>query len=222
MTLTSKNYSPFFLTLLLAIILTGWTSCREVAYMSGENTGGPADDGSVLRECYDGWTKNTATEACECLPPNVVVGQYECRTIEAEDWYSDMSGCLVDQGISFQMEGVVHPDSASTFTSKALIVEVPDTINSRKLIRYGFYRLLQREERFDSIQFYLPSTVPLPYYVHRSPGSAGYNTGFHGVILNDSTLVGQFVFGPMYDEWELNPNLIFSECEAIIRKGRIE
>jgi len=139
-----------------------------------------------------------------------------------EDWYSDMGDCLVDQGILFQINGPVHPDSVQNRSRVHFFVEVPDTNSRHENIHMGVLRYLPRGERFDSIQFYVPSSARLPYYKWRTASDDGYNTGFHGIILNDSTLVGQFVFGPMNGPWELDRSRIFSECEAIIRKGRVE
>lgn len=219
--------SPLYL-LIIAALLLSWTSCREVNNMSGGNTfSGWDPTNEILRVCYDGWEENPETGVCECLPPKVVVAQYECRNIEPEDWYSSMSGCLVDQGIILQVKEPIHPDSIKTYTKGQIYVEAADTIGRHRNLysHLGLIRFLPRGERFDSIQFYVPTSARLPYYVWPTAAAGytdGYNTGFHGVILNDSTMVGQFVFGPILDPYELDRSRIFSSCDAIIRKGRAE
>jgi hypothetical protein len=216
-----KSFTVLFVYMLAAAIaLTTWTSCREVDRMSGSGDGsgnGSSGTGEILRGCHYGWTENADTGECECLSPNVIIGDYECRPVEADYWYSDMAGCLVDQGIRFKMQGPIHPDSVQAFSLKNIFVELPDSNRIRPNIHPGSLRILRRGERFDSVQLYVPSSANLPYHKWFE-----YNTGFHGIILNDSTLVGQFVFGPMANSWEIDRNLIFSECEAIIRKGRVE
>ncbi|MBC6992930.1 hypothetical protein QWY85_03495 [Neolewinella lacunae] len=212
--------------LLLAIAMISWTSCGEINNLSGGNTVSGPDPNEILRVCYDGWTENPDTKVCECLPPKVVIGKYECRTVEANDWYSSMSGCLVDQGFMLQITGPVHPDSITRRTTREIFIELPDSTSNRRFLSPTSMRYLPRGDRFDSIQLYVPSFAHLPYFVRPTytPNgyTDGYNTGFHGIILNDSTLVGQFVFGPMYDSWEIDRSRIFSRCDAVIRKGRVE